>query len=320
MGEIFKKERHEKFGAEDVGRLERQGQQKFDILGEIVDVNDVKNAIKRSKDAGLAVNLDIHYSDTWADPHKQLVPAAWQNLDFGALKDSVYRYTCQVLETLNRDGLMPEMVQIGNEINPGMLLPFGSVEEAGWAKLGELLNAGIRAVREVSEHSDTKTQIILHVAQPENVKLWFMGITTAGKVNDFEIIGFSYYSKWSEASMHEISGYVREFKDTFKKEVMIVETAYPWTGDNNDTYGNIIGSADAESGYPVTQEGQLKYLTDLTKSIIEGGGMGIMIWEPAWITSQARDLWGKGSAWENCTLFDFGGNVNKGMEFYSVKY
>jgi arabinogalactan endo-1,4-beta-galactosidase len=279
------------------------------------DLEDVKVAIRRSKAAGLAVNLDFHYSDTWADPQKQVIPAAWSGLDSNILVDSVYQYTYQVLKTLNEEGLMPEMVQVGNEINPGMLLPFGSHVSFGWLKLGEFINSGIKAVRDISANSTIKPLIILHVAQPENVKWWFSNITLWGGVSDFDIVGFSYYSKWSNVSISKISQYVADFKKTYQKEVMIVETAYPWTGDNADNYNNIFSAEDVEPGYPITPEGQLKYMTDLTQAIRDGGGMGIMVWEPAWITSSAKDLWGTGSAWENCTFFDFNGNANPAMGF-----
>lgn len=285
------------------------------------DLADVKIAIRRSREAGLAVNLDFHYSDSWADPQKQVIPAAWAGVGLDALADSVYQYTFQTLKELNDDGLMPEMVQIGNEINPGMLLPLGSCyAQNGWQNQGKLINSGIRAVREVAEKSTVKTQVILHIAQPENVKYWFTNITGPGAVTDFDILGFSYYAKWSKVALSEVSTYVADFKKTYGKEVMIVETAYPWTSANADNYGNIFSSGDAVSGYPLTEDGQLNYLVDLTKAIRSGGGMGIMVWEPAWISSSAKDLWGTGSAWDNCTFFDFGWNVNKGMGFMNYKY
>jgi arabinogalactan endo-1,4-beta-galactosidase len=280
--------------------------------------DDVRNAIRRSKEAGLAVNLDFHYSDTWADPANQKVPTAWKYLDYNTLCDSVYRYTYSVLKSLDESGLMPEMVQIGNEINPGFLLPVGSHTAFGWKQLGGLLNSGIRAVREVSAASDTKTQIILHIAQPENVREFFGNLTRWGEVTDFDVVGFSYYSKWSDIPIGKISWYVSEFKKAYGKEVMIVETAYPWTDADADTYNNIFSPADSIPGYPLTPEGQLRFLTDLTQAVRDGGGMGIMVWEPAWITSAVKDPWGTGSSWDNCTFFDFDGNLHTGIDFMSA--
>jgi len=284
------------------------------------DLEDVKVAIARSKAAGMAVNLDFHYSDSWADPQKQVIPAAWQGLSLETLEDSVYEYTRNVLDQLSKAGLMPEMVQVGNEINPGMLLPVGDYYKNGWAQLGRLINAGIRAVREASKASDIKPQIILHIAQPENVEAWFRGATTLGGVTDFDIIGLSYYCKWSTVPITQLSSYIADFRQTFGKTVMIVETAYPWTSEGADQYNNIFNKSDAVQGYPLTVEGQYKYFVDLTNAVKEGGGMGIMVWEPAWITSQARDLWSVGSSWENCTFFDFDGNVHKGIDFMTYPF
>ncbi|MCD6332684.1 MAG: glycosyl hydrolase 53 family protein [Bacteroidales bacterium] len=281
------------------------------------DLADVMRAIQRAKELGMAVNLDFHYSDTWADPHRQDPPAAWKGLTLSETVDSMYQYTYHTLTILNESNLMPEMVQIGNEINPGILLPLGGTNK-GWVALGQLLNAGIRAVRDVSRHSDIHTKIILHVAQPENVHAWFMNVTRKGGVSDFDIVGFSYYSKWSIIPLNQIRQYVKNFKESFKKEIMCVETAYPWTYGSADQRPNIFNPDDAEPGYPATPEGQYKYLTDLTLAIYNGGGSGIMVWEPAWITSSIKDLWGTGSAWENCTFFDFNSQTLLGINFMQI--
>ena len=85
------------------------------------DLYGTEKTIRRAKDLGMAVNLDIHYSDRWADPAHQETPAAWKNLSIDILKDSVYNYTLAVLNYLKSKNLVPEMVQVGNETNSGML-------------------------------------------------------------------------------------------------------------------------------------------------------------------------------------------------------
>ena len=105
------------------------------------------------------MNLDIHYSDTWADPHKQETPAAWKDLPLNVLKDSVYNYTLAVLNYYKSKNLTPEMVQVGNEITPGMLFPDGSSEDSNWPQLAELLKAGASAVHEV----DPNIRIMFHI-------------------------------------------------------------------------------------------------------------------------------------------------------------
>ena len=101
---------------------------------------------------------------------------------------------------------------------------------------------------------------------------------------------------------------------------MIVETAYPWTSNNADSYNNIIAGTSGAMGYGISKEDQLKYLKDLTQAIISGGGIGIMYWEPAWITSSLRDPWGTGSSWENNAFFDFSGNVLPAIDFMTHSY
>ena len=292
-------------------------------------LNDVEKSIKKAKEQGMAVNLDFHYSDIWADPGTQEIPEAWREItDLEVLKDSVYRYTRQTLTTLDEKGLMPEMVQIGNETNCGMMhseapteFPDLNVCDGGhWQNLGTVINSGIQAVREVATASATDTKVILHIAQPENVEWWFQNLTTTGGVTDFDIIGFSYYSPWSDVPLEEVSEYVLSFRQNFDKEVMIMETAYSWTLQNADNYGNIFGENSLVEGYAATKQGQLNYMTDLTQEVIDGGGKGVFYWEPAWITSDMKDLWGTGSAWENNALFDFNGEVHQGIWYMTQDY
>lgn len=285
------------------------------------DLADVAKSVQRAHENNMAVSLDFHYSDTWADPDHQETPEAWKELSLSVLSDSVYQYTLRVLQYLGAKNQVPEMVQVGNETNPGMLFPNGKVVSDDWSGFAALLKAGIRAVREFSVNSAVKPQIILHVAQFQNAEWWIDGIVNKAKVTDFDILGISHYAKWSTANrMDIIADKISNIKYKYRKKVMIVETAYPWTCLDADNYKNIISAADSVAGYPVTPEGQLKYLTDLTQTIISAGGSGLHYWEPAWITSDMKDKWGTGSAWDNCTLFDFQGNTLKGLGFMRQSY
>lgn len=292
------------------------------------DLDDVTEAIRESKEHGMAVNLDFHYSDTWADPSQQHVPEAWRDItSLDTLKDAVYDYTRETLEHLDEEGLMPEYVQIGNETNCGLMysdapqdFPALNVCDGNWSNAGEVINSGIQAVRDVASNTDVDTKIILHIAQPENVSWWFDNMTATGNVTDFDIIGVSYYTPWSDVPLNQISDYVYDFRDAFDKEVMIVEAAYPWTMDYADDYNNQFGEDALVNGYPATKEGQRDFMVDLTKEIMDGGGTGLMYWEPAWITSDIKDRWGTGSSWENNTLFDFEGNTHTGFEYMEYDY
>lgn len=284
------------------------------------DFDDIKKGIRKSKEAGMQVCLDFHYSDTWADPNKQIKPTAWDTLTrIFVLKDSIYNYTFKVITALANSGLMPEYVQIGNEINPGLLLPQGSRWTGNGGGMILLLTEGIRAVRNASATDAIKPKIIIHIAQPENADGWFNGMATAG-LTDYDIIGISYYYLWSTVNLTDVSTYVSQVKTKYGKEVMIMETAYPWTSGFADSYSNTFSSSKLVSGYPATADGQYKYLRALTQEIFDGGGKGIFYWEPAWITSNMKDLWGTGSSWENHALFDFQGEILQGMHFMTWKY
>ncbi|HAI84784.1 MAG TPA: arabinogalactan endo-1,4-beta-galactosidase [Chitinophagaceae bacterium] len=284
------------------------------------DLADVTNTIRRAKQLGMAVNLDIHYSDTWADPAHQTTPAAWQQANLATLQDSVYNYTLRVLQHLAAQNLTPEMVQVGNETNSGMLWPYGKVENGQFANFASLLNAGIRAVRNFSQNSGIKPKIILHVAQFQNGQYWLNGIMRAG-VTDFDIVGVSHYQQWSTlSSMEDVALFVTNLKQlSGNKQVMVVETAYAWTNGFADNYPNII-TTQPWNGYGVSKTEQQRYLTTLTQQVIRGGGSGVMYWEPAWITSGMRDLWNTGSPWENATLFDFDGKLLPSAAFMTERY
>lgn len=285
------------------------------------DIYDVEKTIRRAREAGMAVNLDLHYSDDWADPQKQAPPAAWDNLDFATLKDSVYQYTKNVLTYLASKNLVPEMIQVGNETNPGMLFPQGQIINGNFKPFAELLKSGIRAVRDFSNGSSIKPKVIIHVAQLQDAGWWTRGVIEKEGVTDFDILGLSHYSKWSQVNtMSAIADTIRSLVNKYNKTVMIVEAAYPWTGSNLDGYNNLFGPADSVAGYPLTPLGQYNYLRELVSAIKKGGGKGIMYWEPAWISSPMRDRWGTGSSWENNALFDFHGNVLKGMDYMKVDY
>lgn len=282
------------------------------------DLNDVIRGMSRAKAQGMQLCLDFHYSDTWADPAHQIIPDAWKDLDIMTLKDSVYQYTFHVLKKLDSLGLMPEFVQTGNEINPGFLLPAGD----RWKNTQNfilLMNAAISAVRDAGALSAKIPKIILHIAQPENALNWFQGLNEKG-MKDFDIIGVSYYYIWSDVPLANISNYVSVLKRDYGKEVMVMETAYPWTLDNADNYPNIIDTTKILADYPPSPEGQYKYLTTLTQEIIDGGGAGIFYWEPGWVSSSMKTQWGTGSAWDCNALFDFQGEVLPAIGFMTYPY
>ncbi|MCB0496808.1 MAG: glycosyl hydrolase 53 family protein [Cyclobacteriaceae bacterium] len=280
---------------------------------------DVKKSIVRAKGQGMKVLLDFHLSDDWADPGKQEIPAAWLNVidDKEVLGDSLYNYVHKTLKDLSDSDLLPDIVQVGNEINP-MILQHGDLKwPIDWSRNSYLLNKGIKAVRDISTETGVEVEVMLHIAQPENGLWWFDQATKNG-VTDFDWIGLSYYPVWSEYTLETISTPLSTLVNTYKKRLMIVETAYPFTLTNADDADNILGSDALLDGYPATQQGQLDYLTTLGKIVYAVGGEGVVYWEPAWVSTGCSTRWGTGSHWDNATLFDNEDKATLGMQFYNT--
>ncbi len=282
------------------------------------DFQDVKKTIQRAKEEDMEVLLDFHYSDTWTDPQKQHVPAAWEAYleDQEKLGSLLYEYTYKTLNDLAKEQLLPEMVQVGNEINPMILQGEKLVWPIDWDRNAYLINKGIEAVRVVSKEQNQEIGVMLHIAQPENALWWFKEATENG-LTDYDWIGLSYYPLWSEYDLNEVGNAFTTLIDTYKKRLMVVETAYPFTMDNADSANNILGNEALISGYPASQQGQLDYLNQLKKSIQDAGGEGLVYWEPAWVSTNCSTLWGQGSHWDNATLFDHDNKATKAMSFYN---
>lgn len=283
------------------------------------NLNDVKKTIQRAKDNGMQVLLDFHYSDSWTDPEKQEIPAAWEDQlnNTAALGELLYNYTYETLGTLNNEGLLPDMVQVGNEIN-GMILQKGElVWPIDWTRNASLLNQGIKAVRDVSSDTDKEIEVMLHIAQPENALWWFEQATENG-VTDFDWIGLSYYPNWSDYTLDNVSDAFETLINTYNKRLMVVETAYPFTLENIDAANNILGQDALLEGYPATEQGQYDYMKKLKEIIQASGGEGLVYWEPAWVSTDCSTLWGKGSHWDNATFFTHEMTPTKGMDFFSL--
>jgi arabinogalactan endo-1,4-beta-galactosidase len=211
--------------------------------------------------------------------------------------------------------LSPEIVQIGNEINP-MILQKGNLQwPIDWDRNSLLLNKGIEAVRNFSMETQNNIEIMLHIAQPEN-GIWWFDQASSNNVVDYDWIGLSYYPQWSQYNLSNLEAVLTNLRTTYNKKLMIVETAYPFTLQNIDSANNILGSQSLLVNYPATQQGQLDYLLELKQVLQSSGGGGLVYWEPAWISTSCSTLWGSGSHWDNATLFDHQSKANKGLEFY----
>ncbi|MEU6349872.1 arabinogalactan endo-1,4-beta-galactosidase [Streptomyces sp. NPDC047072] len=262
---------------------------------------------RRLKRAGIGIWVDFHYSDTWADPAHQTKPAAWADLDVTALTRAVYDHTADVLGALRRQGTPAQLVQIGNELNGGLLWPEGNWEH--FDNMTAFLKAGLSAARDTTP----RVRTILHLANGGDNGLyrwWFDNVVSYGV--DFDIIGLSYYPFWhgpiagAAANMADITA-------RYGKPCVIAETAYPFTLESEDSVNDIMNSpSQLTEGYPATPEGQaawLRAVADLAAAVPGGQGLGYCYWEGLW-TYRAGSGWdstdpASGNAWENLALFDF---------------
>ncbi|MCI1778353.1 MAG: arabinogalactan endo-1,4-beta-galactosidase [Bacteroidales bacterium] len=210
---------------------------------------------KRVKSSGMGIVLDFHYSDTWADPDKQYKPAAWNKACCSVLEDSVYSYTLEVLQHMKENGVAPDIIQIGNEINHGILWPDGRIKGFGDVKGMEaamrFYKSGVKAVREILPG----TRIMVHLALGGENKLCrdFLDGMIREKA-DFDIIGLSYYERWHE-TYNDLKYNLYDLASVYGKPVCVAE------------YG-----ADSSN---------IRKINDIVRSVPNGLGLGTMAWEPS---------------------------------------
>jgi arabinogalactan endo-1,4-beta-galactosidase len=279
---------------------------------------EVLSFCKRINDNGLKILLDFHYSDSWADPGQQTTPAAWNTLNASTLQDSVFQYTKRVITFLQNQNTMPAIVQIGNEINTGILWNLGKLSswtDPNLPNLAVLLNKAIAAVKSVDVNN--QISIMLHYAGPSTAS-GFFDLMQQQNIS-YDIIGLSYYPWWHGQDLTAIGTSLNNLATRFNKKIMIVETAYPWTLNWNDYTNNIVGQANQLiTGYDATPQGQLNYLLKL-KSIIENIpnnlGIGFCYWAPDWVAFKGTTAT-NGSTFENLTLFDFQNKTLPAMQAF----
>ncbi|BAS27050.1 antitoxin [Limnochorda pilosa] len=273
---------------------------------------------RRIKEADMSFLLDFHYSDFWADPGKQNRPAVWQNLDFEELRQAVYEYSRDVVQTLAQAGAAPDIVQVGNEITQGLLWDDGRVGGAfdtdlQWERLAQLVQAGIAGVYDGVGTSE-RPLIMIHIDRGGDNPgaRWFFD-RLLGQGVAFDLIGLSFYPWW-HGTLDALRENLADLAQRYQKGIVVVETAYPWTLEEADREPNIVRRSDQLlAGYPASPEGQADFVRDLleiVRSVPEGRGKGVVYWEPGYISVPPFGA----SPWENLTLFDFDGNSLPALE------
>jgi arabinogalactan endo-1,4-beta-galactosidase len=269
---------------------------------------------KRAKAANMSVYLDFHYSDSWADPGKQVTPAAWKSLNREALVKKVYDYTKNVMNEFQKNSIPMSLVSIGNEIRPGLLFPIGQLKNSDGPKnAAALLKSASKAIKESS--ISPKPKIMLHIDNGWNwdtQEWWYDTILSAGlSASDYDVQGVSYYPFYSEkALLSSLSTSLNNMAKKYGKEVMVVETDWP-TDCPKPAHAF---PADAKS-IPMSVDGQAKWIKEIAKRVaaVPGGkGTGLFYWEPAWISSPGL---GSSCAWN--LMFAGNGKAEKSLAVFN---
>jgi len=281
---------------------------------------------KRAKALGMKVLVDFHYSDFWVDPGQQKKPDAWKNDSGDKLVNDVYAYTAKVMQDFNAQGVTPDMVQVGNELNNGMLWPEAQLTEDnpnGYKFLAKLLNAGLQAVHDNDKDNKVKTMIHLAGVDVNLYHTFFDNLIVKNKVNDFDIIGMSFYPFW-HGTMDDLKNTMNDVSAKYNKDVIAVETAFGYTLEDADFEKNNFGTNEEKvGGYKATVQGQATGLRDVmatVASVNDNRGLGIFYWAPDWVINE-KVGWksnGGGNGWDNLTLFDTKGNALESMDTFNL--
>ena len=195
---------------------------------------DVLKKCLRAKELGMKIMIDFHYSDTWADPSKQIVPKAWESYDLDAMAKAVADHTSDVLNTLKDNGVDVAWVQVGNEVTNGMLWEKGRVKGDNASGFAKLFKAGADKVKSIYP----KASVILHIDNAWNMDTlqWFYSLMANTGVK-YDMIGLSLYpSYWNdetnafepwEEKVNQAIANIPQLIKTYNRDVMLVEFGMP---------------------------------------------------------------------------------------------
>jgi len=234
---------------------------------------------KRLRAAGVGIYIDLHYSDTWADPAHQTTPSGWP-LNVDALTTTLKNYTQTVMQTFKREGIPISIVSIGNEITNGFLWPTGKAPNFG--NISKLLHGASEGVR----NADTTAKIMIHLDDGwdwSKQEWWYSNALKEGpfKTSDFDLQGVSYYPFYNtHATLANLTTSLANLVRTYNKDIIIAETDWPFSCQGGPTL--------SERGIPTGAQGQLEWMqkvAQVVNQVPNGHGKGIYYWEPAWITN-----------------------------------
>lgn len=236
---------------------------------------------KQARERRFKFLLNYHYSDTWADPGKQFIPAAWKGKSHVELVQAVHDYTRDTIFAFREAGAMPDMVQIGNEITPGMLWPDGKLPD-NWDNFAELLKAGVQGV-DAGRGNYARPRIMIHIdkgGDRARTKWFFDKLNSYGV--DYDVMGQSYYPWW-HGSLLDLRENLNFMATTYDKDIILVEVAYCWQPTEY---------RDKPAPFPESPEGQKQFLEAVHQLVLNtpnNRGVGVFWWEPAVARGRLRN-------------------------------
>lgn len=227
-----------------------------------------------AKQLGYKFLLDFHYANSWADPGKQPTPGAWMNLSHRERVKQVFEYTHDTIADFRDAGVLPDMVQVGNEVTHGMLWPDGKLPDH-WENFADYVRAGVKGV-DAGCGTNSPPKIMIHIDQGGNIAKtkYFFDHLNRYDIH-YDVIGFSYYPWW-HGTLMDLRENLAFTANTYHKDIIVVETAYNWRPAHE--------SADRVGPFAETPEGQREFLDEVTRIVLavpDGRGKGIFWWEPA---------------------------------------
>jgi arabinogalactan endo-1,4-beta-galactosidase len=236
-------------------------------------------AAQEVKATGMRFLLDYMFSNGWANPMTQPTPSEWAGLTHEQRVKSVYDYIHRTMSALRDNGVMPEVVQVGNEIGNGFLWPDGRIfydtpEKSQWKNLTDYLKAAARAIRDVSG-SDYHVKIMLHVDHGGDIPMTQTFFDKMAEHHvDYDMIGFSFYP-WSHGTLVDLKNNLHFAANRYGREILLIETGYYFQPSRY--------FATIRPPFPETPEGQRKWLETVNEIVLgtpNGLGKGVFWWEP----------------------------------------
>ena len=245
---------------------------------------------RQIKASGATLILDIHYSDTWADPGHQETPVAWRGMDIKALAKQWQKYSKETIKALKDAGAMPDIVQVGNEITVGADWPLAKLgpvtatpdstpqpydEARQWKNLTLLLKSGIKGVKQGAGRTPPRIAIHIDKGGHWDTTQWFFDHLNAAHV-PYDIIAQSFYPPWGHGTLDDLWNNMNQCAQRYHKDFIVMETGYLPVRVANQS----------DMFWPVTPQGRLQFMVDLVNTVQKAPhGLGVMYWAPE------RDLW-----------------------------